>query len=99
MVDTIYKQQLVEIIAKKEGWSQKKAEIAVNVVTNAIARSLSQEKRVTITRFGTFELRNTPARRIRGIGGKVQGQLISVPAGRRVAFRPGTELSDLARAQ
>ena len=47
--------------------------------------------------FGTFEVQKTAPRKIRLIAGPNAGQLVEVPAGKRVAFKAGSALSEIMR--
>ncbi len=97
MADRIHKGQLVDMVAKSLGCPKAHAAQSVNAVLNSIGQALSENDRVTLTGFGTFEVRDTSPRKIRPIAGPNAGQLIEVPAGKRVAFTAGSGLSDIVR--
>ena len=66
---------------------------ALDAVLAALTEALGEGHTVTLTRFGTFAVRQIGARRVRAIRGAPSGQLLTVPAHRRAGFRPGTELA------
>jgi DNA-binding protein HU-beta len=65
---------------------------ALNAVLEAITDGLKERKPVTLTGFGTFDIREIKARKVRAIRGKQAGQLMSVPARKRAGFRAGSLL-------
>ena len=62
----------------------------------SVQDELSKGNRVVLTGFGTFELRDVKARKVRPIRGSKAGDLIEVPAHKRVGFSAGAELSKAA---
>ena len=65
---------------------------ALNAVLEAISDGLKERKPVTLTGFGTFDIREIKARKVRAIRGKQAGQMMNVPARRRAGFRAGSLL-------
>jgi DNA-binding protein HU-beta len=65
---------------------------ALNAVLEAITDALKERRGVTLTGFGTFNVREIKARRVRAIRGRQAGQMMTVPARRRPGFRAGSEL-------
>ncbi|MYE53963.1 MAG: hypothetical protein F4X34_02040, partial [Chloroflexi bacterium] len=63
-----------------------------------LERALAAGDRVVLTGFGSFELRNVKARKVRPIRGSQAGDLIEVPAHKRVGFSAGAELSKAAQS-
>ena len=88
-------------VAGKLGGSKAQGEAALNAALNAVLDSiqaaLSGGNRVVLTGFGSFEVRQVRARRVRPIRGGQAGSLITVPAHRRVGFTAGAELSKAAQ--
>ena len=84
-------------VAAKLGGSRAQGEAALNAVLGSIQDALSRGNRVVLTGFGSFEVRQVKARRVRPIRGGQAGSLITVPAHRRVGFTAGAELSKAAR--
>ena len=71
----------------------KDAELAVKMVLDAMGKSLSQGQRIEIRGFGSFGLNYRPPR----IGRNPHtGQPIQIEAGKRVGFRVGKGLKQLA---
>jgi DNA-binding protein HU-beta len=66
---------------------------ALNAVLDSITEALKQGSSVTLTGFGTFEVREIKARKVHAVRGAQAGQMVSVPAHKRAAFRAGTELA------
>ena len=73
------------------------AEAALNAVLGTIQSALLSGDRVVLTGFGSFEVRNVKARRVRPIRSNGSEDLITVPAHKRVGFTPGAELSKSAK--
>ena len=65
---------------------------ALNAVLEAITEGLKERRGVTLTGFGTFDIRDIKARRVRAIRGRQAGQMMTVPARKRPGFRAGSEL-------
>jgi DNA-binding protein HU-beta len=80
------------VAAKLKGTSAEGGQ-ALNAVLESITEALKAGKSVTLTGFGTFEVRQIKERKVRAIRGPQAGKLIAVPAHKRVGFRSGTELS------
>ena len=97
MSGRIHKGQLIEMVAESLGCSKVQAGTAVNAVLDNIGEALRENDRVTLTGFGTFAVRETAPRRIKPISGPDAGQLIQVPAGKRLAFTAGSVLTEIVR--
>ncbi len=65
---------------------------ALNAVLDAITDALKERRGVTLTGFGTFDIREIKARKVRAIRGRQAGQMLTVPARKRAGFRAGSEL-------
>ena len=63
----------------------------------SIADAMRAGDRVVLTGFGTFEVREVKARKVRPIRGANSGELIEVPAHNGVRFRAGETLAQVAR--
>lgn len=94
---TLRKSDLTARVASKLGGSRAQGESALNAVLDSIQTALGSGNRVVITGFGTFEVRNVKARKVRPIRGGKAGSLITVPAHKRVGFTPGANLSAAAK--
>jgi len=65
---------------------------ALDAVLDTITEALKEGQSVTLTGFGTFEVRDIKARKVRALRGRQAGQLVTVPAHKRPGFRAGHEL-------
>ncbi len=83
------KTELIAAVAKSAGVSQVEAAKVVNATIEAITAELKAGNKVTLTGFGTFEVRKRAARA--GTNPKTK-QKIQIPAGKRAAFSAGSEL-------
>ena len=86
-------------VADKLGESRAQGEAALNAVLDTVRDALSSGNRVVLTGFGSFEVRQVKARRVRPIRGGQAGTLITVPAHRRVGFTAGADLSKAAQGR
>ena len=80
-------------VAAKLGAPQAAGRRALDAVLAALTEALGAGHTVILTRFGTFDVRQMEARRVRAIRGPRMGQPVTVPAHRRAGFRPGAELA------
>ena len=94
---TLRKSDLTSRVASKLGGSRAQGEAALNAVLDSIQEALSAGDRVVLTGFGSFEVRQVKARRVRPIRGGQAGSLITVPAHKRVGFTAGANLSAAAQ--
>jgi DNA-binding protein HU-beta len=84
-------------VAAKLGGSKSQGEAALKAVLDSIQDSLTAGNRVVLTGFGSFDVRQVKARRVRPIRGGQAGTLVTVPAHKRVGFTAGAELTKAAR--
>ena len=94
---TLRKSDMSSRVAGKLNASGAQGEGALNAVLDSIQEALSGGNRVVLTGFGSFEVRQVKARRVRPIRGGQAGNLITVPAHKRVGFTAGAELSKAAQ--
>ncbi len=95
---TLRKGEMARRVANEmEGKSLAEGEAALNAVLKSIQKALSEGDRVVLTGFGSFELRDVKARKVRPIRGGHAGDLIEVPAHKRVGFSAGADLSKAAQ--
>ena len=94
---TLRKSDLTARVASKLGRSRAQGESALNAVLDSIQEALAANNRVVLTGFGSFEVRQVKARRVRPIRGGQAGSLITVPAHKRVGFTAGANLSAAAQ--
>ncbi len=83
------KTELIARVAKEAGVSQVEAGKVVNSVLKVVTDTLKAGEKVTLTGFGTFEVRATAART--GTNPRTK-QKIQIQAGKRATFSAGTEL-------
>ena len=96
MSNTLRKREMSERVADLMGCSKARGEQALNAVLESITDAVREGDRVVLTGFGTFEVREVRARRVRPIQGTNSGELIEVPAHRGVRFRAGETLRQAA---
>ncbi len=94
---TLRKSDLSGRIAAKMGGSKAQGEAALRSVLESVEEALTNGDRVVLTGFGSFEVRDVKARKVRPIRGAKEGQLIEVPAHKRAGFTAGAELSKAAQ--
>lgn len=94
---TLRKSDLTARVASRLGGSRAQGEAALNAVLDSIQEALATNNRVVLTGFGSFEVRQVKARRVRPIRGGQAGSLITVPAHKRVGFTAGANLSAAAQ--
>lgn len=90
---TLRKSDLSARVAAKMDTSRAQGESALKAVLDSIEEALAEGDRVVLTGFGSFEVREVKARKVRPIRGAKGGQLITVAAHKRVGFTAGAELS------
>lgn len=86
--------EMVDAVASRAGLSKADADRAVNAFIDAIGDALARGEKVTVTGFGTFEVRSRAAR----MGRNPQtGAPLHIPATRTPAFKAGKGLKDAVR--
>lgn len=85
------KQQLIDAAADSAEMSKTDMATALECVLDTITESLRAGEKVTITGFGSFEVRNRSARTARN---PQTGESVNVPASKAPAFKPGKALKD-----
>ncbi len=85
------KTELIAQVAKDAGVSQAEAAKVVNSTLQTVVNALKSGEKVTLTGFGTFEVRKTAARV--GTNPRTK-QKIQIAAGKRATFSAGTLLRD-----
>ncbi|MBL6721405.1 MAG: HU family DNA-binding protein [Planctomycetes bacterium] len=83
------KGRLVEVVARELCVSRLQASRLVDTVLDGIVEGLKEDGSVTLTGFGTFEVRERPARIGRN---PLTGEPMPIEAGRKVGFRGGKAL-------
>ncbi len=85
------KPELAAAIAEKADLSKEKAAEVITVITDQIAKALSEGDSVSLIGFGTFEVR---ARAERQGKNPQTGEAITIAAGKVPAFKPGKGLKE-----
>ena len=85
------KAELTAAIVKKTGFSKKNAELALGAVTESITEALAAGEKVQIVGFGSYEVRNRPARTARN---PRTGEQIKIKASKAPVFKAGKALKD-----
>jgi len=85
------KADLVDMLASKTGMTKKAAAEALDTVLDAVVDALRRGDKVTVTGFGTFEVRSRAARTGRN---PQTGEEITIPARKVAAFRAGKALKE-----
>ena len=88
------KTDVIEAIASTAGLSKADAARALDAFIQVVEEALARGEKVTVTGFGTFEVRNRAAR----MGRNPQtGAPLHIPATRTPAFKAGKSLKDAVR--
>ena len=88
------KPELAAAIAEKADLTKEKASEVITVITDIIAKTLSEGDSVSLIGFGTFEVRSRAERQ----GKNPQtGAAITIPAAKVPAFKAGEGLKDAVR--
>ena len=91
MIDLLNDNELVRAIANKARITLKDASVALDGVLDAITDGLNAGEKIQISGFGTFEIKEKPARE--GINPKTQ-EKISIPATKIPTFKFGKAYKD-----
>ncbi len=87
----MHKTDLVSAVAKDAGLTQAQSAKAIDSVLDAITKTLKAGEKVTLTGFGSFEVRKTAART--GTNPRTK-QKIQIAAGKRIGFSAGNSLKE-----
>ena len=85
------KSQFAEAIAEKSGLSKRDAQRALDGFQDALQEAMQRGEKVSLTGFGTFEVRERAARTGRN---PQTGETMEVAASRNAAFKPGKAFKD-----
>jgi len=86
------KTDLVEDIAQETNLSKTKAKEAVDALLESLSQELSSGSKVTLTGFGTFQIKEQKAKRGRN---PQTGEVMKIPAKNVVKFNPGKALRNI----
>ncbi len=88
------KDELIHQIAARAGLNLKETNRVIDAFTEVVREDIAQGHEVRLMGFGTWNLREVAARRVKSIRG---GQQIIIPARKRVGFSVGAVLSQAAQ--
>ena len=86
------KTDLIAQVAANTEMTKKDAERAVNAMFEALSKGLADGEKITISGFGSFEVRERAERQ--GINPRTQ-KPITIAASRSVVFKQGKSLKDM----
>jgi DNA-binding protein HU-beta len=84
-------QNLVDAVAKAVGVNKTEAAKAVAAVLDAIGDGLKRGERIALAGFGAFETAERGPRKGRNMH---TGEVVEIPAGAAIKFKPGKGLKD-----
>jgi nucleoid DNA-binding protein len=79
------KADIIKHVCEKSGIRSKDAALAIKALIKVIQNGLSDGESITLSGLGTFKMKNRKARNGRNIK---TGEIIRVPAGYKVSFKP-----------
>jgi DNA-binding protein HU-alpha len=85
------KPELAAAIAEQTGLTKDKSSEVITVITDQIAKALSEDDKISLIGFGTFSRRSRAERK--GKNPQTGAELI-IPASNTAAFKPGKGLKD-----
>ena len=85
------KTDLIAQVAANTEMSKKDAERAVSAMFEALGKAMAEGEKITISGFGTFEVRERPERKGRN---PQTGAEITIEASKLPAFKAGKALKD-----
>ncbi len=85
------KTDFIKAVAEKTGVSQKETKMVIDAALDVIAETLAQGEKVTLTGFGTFEVRDRQARE--GVNPQTR-EKIHIPATKTPGFSASSTLKD-----
>lgn len=88
------KTELVDAVATKSELTKQDSKKAVDALFETISNTLSQEEKIQLVGFGTFEIRERAERTGRN---PQTGEQMTIPASKSPAFKPGKELKDAVK--
>lgn len=89
------RKSLAEALAVKQGLTEKKALEVLDAVLDTVSSALASGEPVRLHGFGTFEVRDRPARE--GVNPQT-GQKVTIRATKVPKFRAGKRLKETVRA-
>ena len=87
-----YKSYIVENVCKASGLSKNKSKYTLNVIIQTIKDCLADGEKVSMARFGTFDVKTNRPRKYRNIS---TGEVSVTTTKRTPVFRPSSSISNL----
>ena len=91
--NVVGKDELIHQIAARAGLNLKETSKVIDAFTEVVREDVAQGHEVRLMGFGTWNLRDVAARKVKSIRG---GKQITIPARKRVGFAVGAVLSQAA---
>lgn len=85
------KTDFIKAVAERTGVSQKETKIVIDAALDVIAETLAKGEKVTLTGFGTFEVRDRQARE--GVNPQTR-EKIHIPATKTPGFSASSTLKE-----
>ena len=89
------KTELIAALASKTGFAKKDAEKALNAFADVVTEALTAGEKVQVVGFGSFEVKERPARTARN---PRTGEEIEIEASKAPVFKVGKALKDAVNA-
>ncbi len=89
------KTDFIKAVAEKTGISQKETKQIIDAALDVIAETLAQGEKVTLTGFGTFEVRSRQARE--GVNPQTR-EKIQIPATKTPGFSASSTLKESVKS-
>jgi DNA-binding protein HU-beta len=90
----LQKTEFIKLVADRTGISQKETKQVIDAALDVISESLAKGDKVTLTGFGTFEVRSRQARD--GVNPQTR-QKISIPATKTPGFSASSTLKEAVK--
>lgn len=90
------RKELVDALATRAGASKADADRAVGVLLEVISEALAQGESISLTGFGTFEVRERPAHKGRN---PRTGEELQITASKIPAFKAGASLKAAVKGE
>lgn len=85
------KADLINAVAQQSGLTKKDSETAIDALVSVVEDALSNDEKVVLVGFGTFEVKQRAARKGRNPQTKEE---ITIPAAKAPVFKAGKALKD-----
>jgi DNA-binding protein HU-beta len=89
--NSMNKADLISAVAQESGLTKKDSEAAIDALVSVVTDTLTNDEKVVLVGFGTFETKNRAERKGRNPQTK---QAITIPASKAPVFKAGKALKD-----